>query len=111
MSPAVLVVCPNPSCTGRSVQDGEVIRELWEATWHEAILYEPGQGGQPAEWASDITCPQCGEEGIDPESGQLDSAEEELGRRCEFCGVVSEPKRWMYRHTSQLRCPHCQAVP
>lgn len=84
-----LVVCPSPVCPGRSVQGDEVIRESWEATRHElnrrAFDYEPGDGY----WDADIHCPRCSTEGIDPESGQLDSAEEELGERCSNCGIVS----------------------
>lgn len=90
---SVLVVCPSPSCPGRSVQGQEVIRASWDATWHEADHKGPG------EWAADIHCDACSTEGIDPESGQLDSAEEELGVRCPGCGVVSS--------NSKPVCPHC----
>lgn len=88
--PSVLVCCPNPACKGRSVQQSaegcfEVVREEW--------------------WASDISCPRCGEDGIDSEDpGRLDEAEEELGSRCDFCGVVSEGK-------CSDKCPHCRAHP
>lgn len=81
---SVLVECPNPGCPSREVKDGEVSRNQWEATWRRpglALLH-------PGEWAPDITCSACGTEGIDPESGQLDSAEGELGKRCPSCRVV-----------------------
>lgn len=99
----VSVVCPNPACKGRSVQNGEVLREEWEATW-----VEPTQFDHPQHWANDIYCPRCPEEGIDPESGQLDSAEEELGERCSECGVVNSLER---RARQALRrvpvCEYC----
>lgn len=90
--PSVQVCCPNPACPGRVVEGESVTRETWEAMWHEARQEQSwGNDPQPGEWASDICCPRCGHEGIDPESGQLDSAEEELGERCPSCGVVNPP--------------------
>lgn len=106
----LVVECPNPSCPRRSVQDQEVVRETWEATWLD------GNPEHAPYWHSDIACPACGQEGIDPESGQLDSAEEELGVRCK-CGVVSvedqmiaveKPPGWPFPVIG--RCPHCLKV-
>jgi hypothetical protein len=94
--PSVLVQCPNPACPARIVDGETVNRAYWEATWHEGRRY--GDEPQPGEWGNDIACPACGQEGIDPDSGQLDSAEEELGRRCANCGVVSE---------TDIFCPYC----
>lgn len=111
---SILVCCPSPSCPGKSVQGQEVIRESWNATWHEPADNQFELGG---EWASDITCPRCSEEGIDPESGQLDSAEEELGVRCKFCGVVShggvftsahaDPSSDTWGNRVPRECPYC----
>lgn len=98
----VQVVCCDPACPGRVVEGESVTRETWEATWHEPRW---GQSGIPGEWTSSIACPSCGQDGIDPESGQLDSAEEELGVRCKFCGVVSDVT-WD-RPGGQPPCPHC----
>lgn len=86
----VLVCCPNPACSGRSVEGETVNRAAWEATWHEqGTQSDCAWGPTPGYWLNDIACSSCGTEGIDPESGQLDSAEEELGWRCPACGVVS----------------------
>lgn len=101
---SVLVVCPSPSCPSREVKDGEVLRRQWEATWHEPLWLVEGEY-PPGEWASDITCPSCSTEGIDPESGQLDSAEEELGERCPHCGIVSAN---MGKRREHWHCPHCR---
>lgn len=90
MRTAVLVECPSPLCPGRVVEGDLVTRNGWEATW-----YEPETQGTPPYWLNNIGCPSCGCEGIDPESGQLDSAEEELGKRCETHGIVC--------------CPDCEA--
>ena len=105
--PSVLVVCPSPTCPGRSVQESvesgyEVLREEWEATWRESRTHP--EISMAGEWWADIACPRCGTEGIDPESGQLDSAEEELGMRCSTCGVVSATKDWA---AAEDQCPHC----
>jgi hypothetical protein len=103
----VLVVCPSPSCPGRVIEGESVTRETWNATWHGSFH---GPLADQVYWGSDISCPCCGTEGIDPESGQLDSAEEELGRRCELCGVVSSEDRWpsveMFGALSAY-CPEC----
>jgi len=82
--PSVEVQCPNPACPGRIVEGDSVTRESWEATWHAPYVFAK----QPGEFGPDIACPSCGTEGIDPESGQLDSAEEELGERCDKHGIV-----------------------
>lgn len=95
----ILVECPSPACSAREVKDGEVSREQWEATWL-------GPDPHPGYWHSNIACPSCGTEGIDPESGQLDSAEEELGVRCGSCGVVSDSRNW----ASYVNCPSCGAA-
>lgn len=83
MTSMVQVVCPSPSCPGRIVEGESVTREAWEATWCD------GRREFAPYWHADISCPACGTEGVDPESGQLDSAEEELGTRCPHCGLVS----------------------
>jgi DNA-directed RNA polymerase subunit RPC12/RpoP len=101
---SVLVECPNPSCPGRSVEGDQVNREHWNATWHEVNENDTGF------WGPDIFCPAgCSEEGIDPESGQLDSAEEELGMRCGECGIVSERFTELDKEGNEVvnRCPHC----
>jgi hypothetical protein len=113
---SVLVECCNPSCPGREVKDGEVSREQWNATWLADDLAATFLK-RPPEWASDVHCPSCGTEGIDPESGQLDSAEEELGTRCKFCGVVShggvftsahaDPPTDAWGNRVPRECPHC----
>lgn len=101
----LVVECPSPSCPRRSVQDQEVTRESWEATWLPARQEQTwGNDPQPGEWTAGIDCPRCGTEGIDPESGQLDSAEEELGTRCLACGVVSDPPS---DADNKRECPHC----
>lgn len=110
---SVLVVCCNPACSGRSVEGETVNRATWEATWRHNSLY---QGDLAPEWVSGIHCPCCKTEGIDPESGQLDSAEEELGVRCK-CGIVStegqmiaveKPPGWPFPVIG--RCPYCLEV-
>lgn len=90
----ILVQCPNPACPGRSIQGQEVLREEFDATW-----IAPQGIGMPGYFAADIHCPRCSEEGIDPESGQLDSAEEEFGVRCERCGIVTA--------NPDVYCRHC----
>lgn len=106
-SVSVLVCCPNPACPARLVEGAQVDREQWDATWHEAQRY--GDNPRPGEWDSNISCPQCSEEGIDPESGQLDSAEEELGERCEEHGIVWCPQcpttegEMVYRQAERAR--------
>lgn len=110
----VPVCCPNPACEGRSVEGETVNRAAWEATWNPSpvpgILSAPVEG--PGFWSANIHCPECATEGIDPESGQLDSAEEELGERCE-CGVVvafdNIIRGWDGDEPAK-RCPHCNAV-
>lgn len=93
----ILVECPSPKCPGRSVEGETVNRETWEAWWHEG-----SRQTSPGEWSKGtIHCPRCSTEGIDPESGQLDSAEEEFGPRCESCGIVTAESQ------RDFRCPHC----
>lgn len=111
MATMVQVVCPNPACPHRIVEGENVTREAWDASWLE------GNPEYPPYWHSDIVCPSCGMEGIDPESGQLDSVEEELGTRCKFCGVVSHGGVLTNAHADPLtdnlgnrvprECPHC----
>lgn len=99
MAERVLVCCPNPACPGRIVEGQSVTRETWEATWLGPYVFTQ----QSSEWRSDISCPQCGTEGIDPEFGLLDSAEEELGHRCD-CGIVSTVEQLA---ANGCKCPHC----
>jgi DNA-directed RNA polymerase subunit RPC12/RpoP len=111
MTSSVQVVCPNPACSHRIVEGENVTRESWDATWLD------GRQEYPPYWHSDVACPACGTEGIDPESGQLDSAEEELGTRCKFCGVVShggvftsahaDPPTDAWGNRIPRECPHC----
>lgn len=96
----VLVQCPNPACPGRSVEGETVNRETWEATW-QPFVGNPPEG--PGWWGANIYCPRCSTQGIDPESGQLDSAEEELGTRCLCCGVVNKPTEGQI----EPFCQHC----
>lgn len=104
----VLVCCPNPVCPGHSIEGETVNRAAWEATWHEAGRSPISDEYLAGEWDSNIECPECGHEGIDPESGQLNSAEEELGIRCE-CGIVSERFTELDKEGNEVvnPCPHC----
>lgn len=102
--PSVLVECPSPSCPDRVVEGEKVTRAAWKALFYPADRW----GNSPSEWDTSIMCPRCGTEGIDPESGQLDSAEEELGERCSECGVVSaEFKIGVVPGRAFAACPHC----
>lgn len=106
------VVCPNPACLGRIVEGESVARETWEATWYEPFLAPRSGELVPGEWGPGNHCPRCGMEGVDPESGQLDEHEEELGVRCNGCGVVTDPAKWhvITEKGSQSPgpwCPHC----
>lgn len=99
-----ILVCPSPACSERTVEDDRTVtRAEWESAWLGQTETMPGEWKTPE-------CFACGTEGIDPESGQLDSAEEELGRRCEQCGVVSTEDRWpgvqMFGALS-IYCPEC----
>ncbi len=97
-----ILVCPSPTCPDRTVEsDGIVTRAEWESAWLGQTPHMPGEWKTPE-------CFACGTEGIDPESGQLDSAEEELGVRCPHCGVVTA--KWDSAWVS--KCPHCDvAIP
>lgn len=93
-----ILVCPSPTCPDRTIEDdGTVTRAEWESAWLGQTRDEPGMWQRPE-------C-ACGTEGIDPESGQLDSAEEELGERCPHCGIVSAN---MGKHREHWHCPHCR---
>lgn len=106
MEETTILVCPSPSCPDRTVENnGTVTRAEWESAWLGQTETMPGEWKTPE-------CFACGAEGIDPESDQLDSAEEELGVRCSDCGIVSarhetrvDPKKGLC-----LACPHCGSL-
>lgn len=93
MREQVDVQCPNPACPDREVEGDEVHRAEWTATYFGATYEQSGEFGP------DINC-ACGCEGIPVDDGpRIAAAEEELGRRCEECGVVTA--------NPDGGCPHC----
>lgn len=96
MPALVSVLCPNPDCAGREIEEGQVRRERWSATW----LGGPKTGY----FGADVHCPRCSVEGVSEESGLIEDVESEYGVRCLECGIVTA--------NPDGGCAHCgEALP